>query len=251
MLPEKSVNKNRILNIVLAVIFTIVVAGAGGYIIYYKFYKSVNMENQKKQEETKKEQQKKLQEKQKQEAEQKKKEEEEKQKIEAQKDARYEEGKKLFIDKEYLNAISVADELIKQDPNYYKAYNLKGIALCYYGFGFGGENFTEGTNNIKKALEIKSDDWYSLFNMGLANELYAKYDEAIDWYNKSLQYNDKYEWTYYGIASIYGRRGDVANTVKYLQLAIAINPDGIKKEAQTEHDFDNVRSSQEFQNLIK
>lgn len=181
--------------------------------------------------------------------EQKKKEEAAAEAKKKQMDDKYEEGKKLFLNKEYLNAISVADELIKEDPQYYQAYNLKGIALCYYGTGFGGENFTQGMKNIDKSLEIKPDYGYGMFNKALAYELYAKYDDAIEWYNKSLTV-EKYEWSYYGLASIYGRKGDVENSVKYLKLAIAMNSN-IKDDAKTEPDFNNVRSSQEFQDAIK
>lgn len=186
----------------------------------------------------------------------KKKVEEQKKKEEAaaaekkkQMDAKYEEGKKLFLNREYFKAISAANELIKEDPQYYEAYNLKGIALCYYGTGFGGENFTEGMENIDKSLEIKPDYAYGMFNKALAYELYAKYDDAIVWYNKALDI-EKYEWSYYGLASIYGRRGDVGNSVKYLKLAIAMNS-GIKDNAKTEPDFNNVRNSQAFQDAVK
>lgn len=253
MLPDKAKKSKKVFNIILALIFTAAVAFSACYIIYYKHNKSLTANNQKKQEQAnkQKEQAKNQQEeRKKQQQQQQEQQEKQKQQLQAQMDAKYEEGKKLFLDGEYTKAIDIADELIKQDSNYYKAYNLKGIALCFYGSGFSGENFTKGTDNIKKALELKPDDWYCLFNMGLANELYAKYDDAIEWYNKSLQYN-KYEWSYYGIASIYGRRGDVADTVKYLQLAIDIDSSGIKSKAKDEPDFNNVRSSQEFQNLIK
>jgi len=60
---------------------------------------------------------------------------------------------------------------------------------------------------------------------------------------------EKFEWSYYGIASICGRRGDIKNTIKYLKLAININPN-VKNTAKTEKDFDNVRQSIEFNKLI-
>ncbi len=59
-----------------------------------------------------------------------------------------EEGKKLFFDKKYDEAIKIENEVIKEDINFYKAYNIKGIALCYSG------NFEEGMKNIDKALDI-------------------------------------------------------------------------------------------------
>ena len=102
---------------------------------------------------------------------------------------------------------------------------------------------------IDQALKLKPDYGYARFNKALANELYRHYDEAIEWYKKALEV-EKFEWSYYGIASIYGRKGDIKNTIKYLKLAIDINPN-IKNAAKNEEDFDNVRESMEFQQLLK
>ncbi len=101
---------------------------------------------------------------------------------------------------------------------------------------------------IDLSLKLNPNYGYARFNKALANELYHHYDEAIIWYNKALEI-EKFEWSYYGIASIYGRKGDVTNTVKYLKLAIEINP-GVRNTAKNEADFDNVRESPEFKKLI-
>ena len=154
-----------------------------------------------------------------------------------------EEGRKAFFNKEYEKAISIENEVIKEDENFYKAYNIKGIILCYSG------NFKEGMKNIDKALKINPDFGYGRFNKALAYELYEHFDEALKWYDKALEI-EKYEWSYYGKASIYGRRGDAKNTVKYLKLAIEKSK-GVKEEAKTEKDFDPVRNSKEFKELIK
>ncbi|MPN00484.1 hypothetical protein SDC9_147679 [bioreactor metagenome] len=103
--------------------------------------------------------------------------------------------------------------------------------------------------NINKALEISPNYGYALFNKALTYELYDKYDEALKWYDKNLEV-ENYIWSYYGKASIYGRKGDVKNTVKYLKIAIEMDK-VVKEEARVERDFDNVRQSKEFQELIK
>ena len=86
------------------------------------------------------------------------------------------------------------------------------------------------------------------YNKALGLELDAQYDKAIAEYQSALELN-KYVWSYYGIASIYGRRGDINNVVKY--LSVAINMDSaVKKVAQDERDFDNVRKYSAFQKLV-
>lgn len=156
---------------------------------------------------------------------------------------KYEKGYEAFNNRMYSEAIKIEDEVIKEDDKFYRAYNIKGIALCYFG------NYQEGMKSIEKALELKSDYGYARFNKALALELYGKYDESLQWYDKALEV-ENFVWSHYGKASIYGRKGDVINTVKNLKLAIELNKDVIE-EAKKERDFDKVRNSREFQDLIK
>lgn len=180
----------------------------------------------------------------KQEEEQKKKDEEAK-KQEQKKllEEKYEKSYTAFFNKNYNEAIRLSDEIIKEDENFYKAYNVKGITQCYSG------KYLDGMKNIDKSLEIKPDYGYARFNKALALELYEKLDDALEWYDKALEV-ENYVWSHYGKASIYGRKGDVANTVKNLRIAIDMSPE-VKEEAKKEKDFNNVRSSKEFQDLIK
>lgn len=157
----------------------------------------------------------------------------------------YQQGYNSFFQKDYISAIKFEDSIIQQDPSFYKAYNLKGIALCYSG------DFQSGMENIDKSLALNADYDYARFNKALAYELFGYYDKALTWYDKCLENTtkDMTAWSYYGKASIYGRRGDVKNTVNFLKLAIEYNS-GIKEYSKTEEDFHNVKDSKEFQDLI-
>lgn len=156
---------------------------------------------------------------------------------------KYQQSVKSFSEKNYSDTINVANEILKEEQNFYKAYNIKGIALSY------SNNYEEGMKNIDRALELKPDFGYARFNKALAYELYGYYDDALKWYDKDLEV-EEYIWSYYGKASIYGRRGDVENTIKYLKIAIEMSPD-IKKTADEEADFNPVKNSKEFQDLIR
>ena len=186
-------------------------------------------------------------------AEEAKKAEEDAKKAEAAKQQALEEEYKNGHDiydsgKDKLECIKVMDDILSKDDKFYKAYTLKGIALCDTTLQ---NRFQEAMTNLDKALEIKPDYGYGLFNKAYALEKYSKYSEAIYWYEKALEV-EKFVWSYYGIASIYGRSGDVANTVKYLKLAIEVAPDvDVKNTAREESDFINVKNSAEFQELLK
>jgi tetratricopeptide (TPR) repeat protein len=154
----------------------------------------------------------------------------------------YNEAYKLFFSHDYVKAISKADSLISEFPNNAMGYNIRGIAKAYNG------DYDGGMSDIDKALGIDNDYGYARFNKALTYELYGKMDKALEWYNKNLEV-ENYVWSYYGIASIYGRRGDVKNTMDYLNKAIQID-EGVKDVAKTEHDFDPVKNSEEFQKAV-
>lgn len=154
----------------------------------------------------------------------------------------YNDAYNLFFSNKYEEAVKKADELVDEFPNNPKGYNIRGIAKSYNG------DYDGGLKDIDKSLEIQPDYGYALFNKALTYELYGNMDEALKWYNRDLEVED-YEWTYYGIASIYGRKGDISNTVTYLKRAIEINP-LVKDDAKTEADFNPVRGSSEFESLI-
>jgi tetratricopeptide (TPR) repeat protein len=154
----------------------------------------------------------------------------------------YNEAYTLFFSHEYTNAINKANEIINQFPNNNMGYNIRGIAKAYSG------EYDNGMKDIDKSLSIDSNYGYARFNKALTYELYGKMDEALEWYNKAIEVED-YVWSYYGIASIYGRRGDVANTMTYLNKAIKLDA-GVKDVAKTEHDFDPVKNSKEFQSAV-
>ena len=154
----------------------------------------------------------------------------------------YNEAYGLFFSREYDNAISKASALISEFPSNAMGYNIRGIAKSYNG------DYDGGMKDIDTALNIDKNYGYAKFNKALTYELYENMDAALEWYNKDLEVED-YVWSYYGIASIYGRRGDVANTMTYLNKAIKIDS-GVKEVAKKEHDFDPVKNSEEFKMAI-
>lgn len=167
-----------------------------------------------------------------------------KQKEEEQKlEEKVQKAKDEFFSKNYKNAIEIATEVINENPSMYSAYNIRGITKAYNG------SFDDGMKDIDKALEIEPDFGYARFNKALNYELYERFEEALVWYDKALEV-EQGAWTYYGIASIYGRRGDVENTVLYLSKAIEVDKSVIEY-AKTEHDFNPVRNSEKFNELIK
>lgn len=162
----------------------------------------------------------------------------------AELDQVYQEGLDALGRKSYQEAVAATDRVLREDPGHYPAWTVKGIALCYAG------DFQTGMQCLDRALSLKPDYSYACFNKALAYELYGCYDQALHWYRETIRLEKNSVWSYYGIASIYGRRGDVPNAVSYLKQAIRLNP-AAKEAARMEKDFDKVKNSPEFQELLR
>lgn len=159
----------------------------------------------------------------------------------------YESGVQAFGKRDYQTAIADESKAIAANPKYYPAYAVKGIALCFAG------SFTAGMNTINESLKIQPNYGYGLFNKALGLELYGYYDQAIATYKQAIPLGNGQwwkAWSYYGIAAVYGRRGDVPHVVEYLKQAEALSVN-TKIAARTEKDFNPVRWSPAFQALLK
>lgn len=155
---------------------------------------------------------------------------------------KYQQGYNAFQVGKYKEAIELENHVIIQDDNNYKAYAIKGIGLCYLG------KFQEGMKSIEISLNIKPDYGYGMFCKARSYEIYGRYSEALDCYDKAISLED-FVWSYYGKASVYGRMGDAANACKYLKIAIDKKPE-VLEEAKKDVDFAEIRDKSEFKQLI-
>lgn len=144
----------------------------------------------------------------------------------------------------YDNAINFFNQAISADPNNYKAYNGKGIALCFKG------SYSSGMPLIQKSLDMKPDYSYGHFNMAMAYKLQKDYDNSLTYFNKALSLDPKDTWSYYGIATIYADRGDINASLGYLKKAIDLDP-AVKEVAREQDHFQPYLNNQTFIEITK
>ena len=156
----------------------------------------------------------------------------------------YDQGLKLYYNRQFDPALVLFNEALSEDPDCYQAINGKGATYAFLG------RYDEGIALIKQAIKLKPDFVYAHFNLGLANELAGLWTPALEAYHAALNLDPKNVWSYYGIASIYGRQGKVEQTITYLKQAIALEAD-VKDFAKKEKDFNNVKNDPRFQALLK
>lgn len=154
------------------------------------------------------------------------------------------EGDALFFEGRYERAIISYDKVIKKQPNCYLAWASRGWALRRLG------RYEEALNSYEKAIDIKPEDnlgWY-----GKANSLreLQRYDEAIIAYNKSLEFNPTFEWAWYRKARCYLIKDDIDKALENLEKAIELNPEKLRQISRNDGDWDVIRDSDRFKNLI-
>ena len=95
-------------------------------------------------------------------------------------------------------AISDFSKAVELKPDYVEAYYHRGITriefIHFYDSPFGqaeNELFREALNDFNKALNLDETFYLSYSGMGNAYDRYGKFDEAVKWYNKALENEDK------------------------------------------------------------
>lgn len=149
----------------------------------------------------------------------------------------YEEG-------QYPEAVRSFDQAIALDPNNYKVYTAKGIALCFAG------DHQLGVALIQKTLEMQPDYLPACYDMAIACKLQKSYDQSLYWFGRTIQGDPSNTWSYYGIATIYADRGEYSNALEYLRKAIELDQ-SVREVAIRQSHFDGMRKLAEFQALVK
>lgn len=157
--------------------------------------------------------------------------------------ALFEKGLKLYYQRQFPEALDLFNQALQIDALCYEALNAKGATLAFQGY------YDQGLALIQQALDHNPAYVYANFNQGLAYELAGHWEESIAAYQKALELDNRDTWSYYGIASIYGRQGNVDKVLEYLKPAIALDAD-VKEVARNEHDFLQVRNDPRFLTLV-
>jgi tetratricopeptide (TPR) repeat protein len=84
-----------------------------------------------------------------------------------------------------------------------------------------------------QVLKIDPDDYHSVNNIGATFLEQGNYEEAKQYFLKSLDINDKYANAHYGIGNIYQKENDIYASFESTIKAIRYNPnyDRLMKES--------------------
>ena len=169
--------------------------------------------------------------------------------------------KALEIDPKYVNVWNnLGNLLIKQnrlkeaEEAYRKALEIDPkLVQIWYNLGTllkKQNRLKEAENIYRKTLGIDSKYAGLWTSLGIFFAEQRRYKEAEKIYQKILAFTQHDANTYYNLACLYGLQSKVPESVKFLKLAIDKGPK-YKEIAWTDKDFDLIRDTQEFQELLK
>ncbi|QSJ18993.1 tetratricopeptide repeat protein [Nostoc sp. UHCC 0702] len=188
------------------------------------------------------------------------------------------QGNALFFENRYEEAIASYDKAIELKPDYYDAWNHRGVALgslgrneeaiaswdkaieikpndheVWYNRGVAlrdlGRN-EEAIASWDKTIEIKPDYYDAWYNQGVVLGKLKRYEEAIASYDEAIKIKTDYHNAWYNKARCYALTQNVDLAINNLQQAIKLHP-AYKEKAKTDSDFDTIREDERFHKLIE
>lgn len=102
-----------------------------------------------------------------------------------------------------------------------------------------------------RALDIDPREPDSLHNYGYILCLLGQFDDAILCFDRILQKHPKYALAYYNKACCYAEQKQVSLAISGLKAAIEYGGDNLKKKSRTDSSFANIRSTPEFEQLMR
>lgn len=142
----------------------------------------------------------------------------------------------ILCDKEeYKEAILVYNDAMRYYPNDFNIYYNMGIIYTMLN------DFKNAKDCYEKAATINTLLYKAEYDLALINLIYNDLNEAEKLFLRSVQDADIEPQAYYHLAKIYMLKGDKENAIKFINVAIEIEP-RIYKKADEEPLFIPIKS---------
>jgi Tfp pilus assembly protein PilF len=114
---------------------------------------------------------------------------------------KFTEGIKLFIGKNYQEAVERFSEVIEKKPDFALAYVSRGSAYSRAG------NLDNAMGDFNKALELRPDYPRAYHLRGLLYEKKGEDNKALEDFNRAIELNPDYGAAYYSRAGLHAKMG--------------------------------------------
>ena len=130
---------------------------------------------------------------------------------------KYEEGLKLYYERNFNGAIQLYSEALEINPNFAEAYTNRGNA---YG---KLRQYKPAIQDFNKSIEINPNFDRAYYNRGLVHDELGQKEQAIQDYSKAIELNPNYEWAYCNRGVAYYDLGQFERAIEDYTQAIKIN----------------------------
>ncbi|NJO43998.1 MAG: tetratricopeptide repeat protein [Cyanobacteria bacterium CRU_2_1] len=155
-----------------------------------------------------------------------------------------EQGKALYFEGRYEEAITTYDRAIQMQPNHAIAWFSRGVALAKL------HQFEEAVQSYDQAIQTKPDFLEAWFSRGSVLARLQHLETAIESYEKVTQMKPDFYLAWFGIARCYALQNNLELALGNLEKAIELNADKCKDAAKTDSAFDSIRETDQFKHLI-
>jgi tetratricopeptide (TPR) repeat protein len=155
-----------------------------------------------------------------------------------------EQGKALYFEGQYEDAIAFYEKAITAEPENLKAWLSRGAALAKL------QRYDEAIAAYEKVTALKPDFSEAWFGKGLVLTRMQKYEAAIAAYTQLTDLKPDFYLAWFGKARCYAYQNQIALALTALEKAIALNPDKVKEATKTDNAFEPLRDNEQFQALI-
>jgi tetratricopeptide (TPR) repeat protein len=149
---------------------------------------------------------------------------------------------------QYQSAIEDYSKAIELDPKNAEVYNTRGYAFHSLG------QYQRAIDNYDESIRLQSNLDIAYVRRGNSYDKLNQIDKARQDYDKAISLNPNDSLAYYNYACLYALQNNAAEACKWLQLAIGKKDNyglNIKMSLQEDKDFDNIRNTECFINILE
>jgi tetratricopeptide (TPR) repeat protein len=155
-----------------------------------------------------------------------------------------EQGKALYFENRYDEAIACYDLALEMEPGNAKAWFSRGATLAKL------QRYNEALESYDKATHIKSDFFEAWFGQGAVLTKLQQVDAAITAYEKAIFIKPDLFIAWFGKARCLAIQGNEEAAIESLQQAIQLNSEKAKEAMKTDPSFDRLRDNELFKKLV-
>lgn len=180
---------------------------------------------------------------------------------------------RFYAEKNTVSARNALDQAIALDPEWSWPYCLLGVIQYTQGDTVQGlkslhqameldpgwsrpysdlailyridENWAVALDYAQTAIDLDSKNPIPYYNYGVIMDYKGDHDAAVVFYERVLEMNAELPAPYYNIACGFARHSDVTETLRYLEIAVRLDP-AFHFEANRDPDFDTIRNKEIF-----